>query len=317
MSTLGSIIIPCFNAARWISETLDSVIAQHIEGLEIIAVNDGSADDTAAIIRANYPTVRVIETENRGVSYARNLGMETAQGRYFQFLDADDLLAPGKLVKQVAALENTGADVAYGDWNKLQLQADGAFRSVENVARMMGEPAEIALFTDFWCPLAAYLFRKEIVNKVGSWNTGLPVIQDARFTLDCALYGATFTYVPGIAASYRTHSGSSLSTRNPQAALADQLHNAQEIEAWWTARGGVSGARQLALTKVYGHIARASYESDRKIFQAACAALERLEPAYVPASPKSLAILSRVTGYRKAESLALGYRRIKRVFSAA
>ena len=317
MSVLVSVVIPCFNAGRWIAETLQSVAIQGLDGVEVIAVNDGSSDNTAEVVRERFGFVRLLETTNRGVSHARNLGMSIAQGDFLQFLDADDLLAPGKLSKQVAAMNHTGADVSYGDWNRLEPSDEDNFRAGEIINRKMETEPEIALFTDFWCPLAAYLFRKEIVTKVSSWNADLPVIQDARFTLDCALHGAKFTYVSSVMASYRTHLHGSLSTRNPEAALSDQLRNAEQVEQWWRAHGGLPETRRRALLKVYGHIARASYEQHREIFAAACVALERINPKYIPSSPKSLAAVSRLTGYRTAESIALGYRRAKRVFTAA
>ncbi len=317
MSVRVSVVIPCFNAGRWIAETLQSVAGQGLDGVEVIAVNDGSSDNTAEVIREHFGFVSLLETANRGVSHARNLGMSVAKGAFLQFLDADDLLAPGKLWKQIAALTQTGADVSYGDWNRLEASADGSFRVSETIHRQMETEPEIALFTDFWCPLAAYLFRKETVTKVNSWNADLPVIQDARFTLDCALNGAKFTYVPGVVASYRAHRDGSLSTRSREAALSDQLRNAEQVEQYWSTHGGLSEMRRRALLKVYGHIARASYEAYRVIFDAACIALERINPRYIPSSPKSLAAVSRVTGYRTGESIALSYRRAKRVFTAA
>ena len=317
MSVLVSVVIPCFNAALWIGETLQTVVDQNRKDIEVIAVNDGSTDRTSDLIREQFPFVRLLETENRGVSHARNLGMSIAQGRYLQFLDADDLLTPNKSLIQIAALEKTNSDVAYGDWNRLEADSNGTYRISGTITRKMEASPEIALFTDFWCPLAAYLFRREIVDKVGSWNTDLPIIQDARFTLDCALHGASFTYVPGVAASYRTHDNGSLSTCNRPSALVDQLRNAQQVQQWWMERGGVSEARRAALLKVYGQVARASYETDRSTFDAACLALEQLDPDYIPSSPRSLAIVSRLTGYRTAESVALRYRRAKRIFTAA
>src|SRR5262245_43774421 len=107
-----SVIIPYFNAQRWIGDTVRSVLAQ--EGLtrEIILIDDGSSDNGAKEVARVYPELRLVRTENQGPSRARNLGTTLARGRYLQYLDADDLLAPGKLGTQLAALENTGADVA-------------------------------------------------------------------------------------------------------------------------------------------------------------------------------------------------------------
>ena len=87
-----SVVIPCYNSARWIRETLASVLQQGEDPIEIIAIDDGSTDDTAAIIERDFPAVRLVRTENRGASRARNHGTELASGEFIQYLDADDLL---------------------------------------------------------------------------------------------------------------------------------------------------------------------------------------------------------------------------------
>ncbi len=313
---LVSVILPCFNAGRWVGAAIHSVQAQRLNDVEIIAIDDGSTDDTATVLGTFSASVRSIGTRNQGASAARNLGTRIATGKFIQYLDADDLLAPGKLAVQIAALERTGADVAYADWQKLIPGSDGAFEAGPVVSREIEGPADIALLTDFWSPPAAYLLRREIVEKV-SWNVGLPVIQDARFVLDCALAGARFVYTPGIAAQYRVQKSGSLSSRDPIAFVRDCLKNATEVEQWWMQHGGITPERRKALLQVYAYPARASFEQDRPTFDTAFAALERLEPGYAPKSPRPLAVLSRLAGYRRAESVALAYRKAKRLVHAS
>ncbi|MCX6954347.1 MAG: glycosyltransferase family A protein, partial [Verrucomicrobia bacterium] len=100
---LVSVVIPCFNSARWLPATLDSVLAQTWPRVEIIVVDDGSRDDSLAVAR-RYASrgVRVESIANSGAAAARNHGLALARGDYLQFLDADDLLAPDKLEKQLA-----------------------------------------------------------------------------------------------------------------------------------------------------------------------------------------------------------------------
>jgi len=307
-----SVVIPCYNSARWIRETLASVLQQGEDPIEIIAIDDGSTDDTAAIIERDFPAVRLVRTANRGASRARNHGTELASGEFIQYLDADDLLMPGKLGIQLKAMEQTGADAAYGDWQKLVLDENGGFVEGEITAKQMGRLAEIALFTDFWCPPATYLFRRSIVEKVGGWNESLPVIQDARFALDCALHGGKFTYCSGVMAYYRVHSAESLSRRDSVAFVRDIFRNACEVEEWWRANGGLGAARTKALTECYGYVARSTYERDPEIFETAYTALMRLAPRYIPKGPPHLALAARFLGYRRAEAVALFYRRAKR-----
>ena len=309
---LVSVIIPCFNAETWIRETITSVLVQGLDHVEVIVIDDGSTDRGPEVVRTEFPSVQVVRTVNQGPSRARNLGTELSAGQFIQYLDADDLLAPGKLQFQVDRLVSSGADVAYGGWQKLVYSPHGGYELTTSFEREMA-CSEIELFTDFWCPPAAYLFRREIVEKVNGWNEQLPIIQDARFALDCALHGGRFIYCPGIMAYYRVHSTDSVSRGDPIGFVRDCFRNAVEIETWWEEHGGFNEERRGALLKAYGYVARASFERDSLTFEAAYNVLKRLKPGYIPERPRHLAMASRFLGYRRAERLALWYRKAKRL----
>lgn len=95
-----SVVIPAYNAETYLAATIESVLAQTFRDLEIIVVDDGSKDRTAAIARS-FPQVRYVYKENGGVSTARNRGIAEARGEFVALLDADDLWKPSKLQRQV------------------------------------------------------------------------------------------------------------------------------------------------------------------------------------------------------------------------
>lgn len=97
-----SVIIPCYNGAPYLRETLESALAQTHTPLEVIVVDDGSTDDSAAIAESFGPPVRVIRQENQGESVARNRGIDEARGEWIALLDADDLWKPRKLELQLS-----------------------------------------------------------------------------------------------------------------------------------------------------------------------------------------------------------------------
>lgn len=101
-----SVVIPAFNAVRFIRKTIDSVLEQAFSDLEVIVVDDGSADGTADVVSAIGPPVRLVSGPRRGVSAARNEGVRLASGRYVAFMDHDDLWEPGKVGLQVEALDS-------------------------------------------------------------------------------------------------------------------------------------------------------------------------------------------------------------------
>jgi glycosyltransferase involved in cell wall biosynthesis len=309
---LVSVILPCYNAERWIRETLETVWAQKVERLEAIVVDDGSTDRSAAIVEHECGPAILIRTTNGGASRARNIGLSAARGRFVQFLDADDPLPPSKLATQIEALERTGADVAYCDWQYLSLQPDGRFEPGDVIAREIDGDADVALFSDCWYPIHAYLFRRTVVDRVGGFNEALPIIQDARFALDCALRGGRFVYCPGIVTQYRMHSSTQNSRRHPDAFNRDVFRNARDVEQWWRENGGLNEAREEALVTSYQYVARSMYRRDDAAFDAAWRALEMIRPGFCPTAPRALGLVSRVVGYRQAEEVAYRYRQVKR-----
>lgn len=107
-----SVVIPAYNAAWCIQRAIDSVLAQTFRDFELIVVDDGSTDDTAAILRSYGDALTIVSQPNGGMSSARNAGIRAARGHYLAFLDSDDRWLPDKLARQVA-LMNAQPDLAF------------------------------------------------------------------------------------------------------------------------------------------------------------------------------------------------------------
>src|SRR5437660_6526968 len=101
---LVSIIIPCYNQAQYLAETIDSALAQTYRPIQVLVVNDGSPDDTEKVARAYGDRIDYIYRENGGLSAARNTGIARATGFYLKFLDSDDQLHPEQIARQMDAL---------------------------------------------------------------------------------------------------------------------------------------------------------------------------------------------------------------------
>lgn len=303
---LISVVIPCYNVERFLAETVESVLRQTLTDYEIILIDDGSTDSTAEVIKSFGSRVTAEFGPNRGASVARNQGTQLAQGNFIQYLDADDLLRPDALERRVNALEASSADVAYSDWQRLEENEKGEFLAGAVIARKIEDvhpDPEIALFTDFWAPPAALLYRRQIVNAIGSWNESLPIIQDARFLLDAALRGAKFVYVPGVGADYRVHKSNSLSKRNPLRFVEDVYRNACQVEAFWKANGGLTKKRCYALAKVYSYTARCLFITEQDLFKENLHRLYQVEPGFRPSKPKIAGIASTLLGNQGAAIL--------------
>ncbi len=121
-----SVVMPAFNSSRYIAQAIESVLAQGGVGdLEVVVVDDGSTDDTAAIVTALGSRVRLLRQHNQGAAVARNLGVREARGRYIAFLDADDYWYPDKLRGQLDALQDSVARACYGGFRCWYPDADG------------------------------------------------------------------------------------------------------------------------------------------------------------------------------------------------
>src|SRR5690606_23448019 len=95
-------------------------------------------------------------------------------------------------------------DVAYGNWQKFK-EVGGEIIITEKIERKITGDTEIALFTDFWCPPAALLYSRRIVERIGGFKTWLTIAEDARYFFDAALYNGSFVYTPIVGAHYRQH----------------------------------------------------------------------------------------------------------------
>jgi glycosyltransferase involved in cell wall biosynthesis len=122
-----SVIIPVYNGATYLGEAIESVLAQTLAPAEIIVVDDGSTDGSAAVADRYAPSVRVIRQPNAGCGAARNTGVRHARGAYLAFLDADDLWTPDKLQQQAAArVADPGLDMIFGRVEIIDARTDNA-----------------------------------------------------------------------------------------------------------------------------------------------------------------------------------------------
>jgi glycosyltransferase involved in cell wall biosynthesis len=296
-----SIIIPMYNASKTISSAIESVFFNTNYLLEVVVVDDGSNDGSGDLVKRNFPHVHVIRTENRGVSAARNLGIQESSGEYIVFLDADDLLVGDKIERQSRISVESEADVVYGDWQKLIQDPEGNWIKGPKVQRSLSEKPDLDFFTDFWCPTGSYLFKRSIVDKVGGFRLDLPVIQDARFALDCALADAKFVHDPEISCLYRVHKTGSVSTQSQFKFASDCLRNAQQIVKIFGEKGFAnSECHQKAIGQVANFCANNFVGTDYKTeFNQSCElfmSAGKKNQLYLPWFVKYLSFF---IGYRK------------------
>lgn len=218
MAPLVSVIIPAFNAARFLAEAIDSVLAQDYPALDIIVVDDGSTDATRAIIDGYGERVRAISQPNGGCGAARNAGLRAARGQYVAFLDADDVWWPHKIRHQIDALKESGYRMAYSRFICWTPAADGAYASRAQMFGNVDHPdlSDCALVTgntyshlllDCIVWTSTVLVEKTLLDAVGPFDESLAMGED----YDLWLRLSQATDMLGIeqpTALYRQHSQS-------------------------------------------------------------------------------------------------------------
>jgi hypothetical protein len=181
-----SVIIPAFNRADLIEATLATVYAQTLPGVEVVVVDDGSTDETAAILRRHAARVRYVHQENSGgCSRGRNVGIRESRGRYIAIFDSDDLMAPAKLEKQVAFLERHPAvDFVFTDFVNFEDDREDPphthgcprFREALRHCRVEEDgyilpqaQAYELLLTENYIGASGMVFRRSLAERSGDW----------------------------------------------------------------------------------------------------------------------------------------------------
>lgn len=249
-----SIVVPCFNAASTVRETLDSALAQRCER-EVIAVDDGSGDETLEVLRSYGAAIKVLSGPNRGVGAARNRGLEQAAGDWVVFLDADDVLEPDTLAVRREAANRAGADVVLSGWTELVQAAGGAWRRgatrFVDMAAIWAD-AQLVFAREVLPPPGAILYRRSLARQVGGFRRDLPVVQDVRFLFDCARGGARFAGIDTVGALYRVVP-TSVSRRSVRAFWTDVVRSVGDIERCWQADQALTPPRRAALADIYNN----------------------------------------------------------------
>lgn len=201
-----SVIIPCFNGSEVLARSIESALAQDWPGVEVIVVDDGSTDDSASIAESYGDRVRCIRQANGGPAAARNAGIRGARGVFFQFLDADDHIAPDKLSRSMEALgQHPEADVLYGDCQMVDLCGNLLY---EFAARPFARPPLSALLQRNRLQVSAVLVRRSAMERAGAFDPAMVPCEDWDMWLRLAHAGAVFVPVPGARSTYMRHPGS-------------------------------------------------------------------------------------------------------------
>ena len=304
-----SVVVPCWNAERFVRRAIDSALAQTHPKVEVVAVDDGSTDATGDILRQYGERIRLLSGPNRGLSCARNVGIFAASGEYIVFLDADDELYPTYVRSALPIAEQAGPKTIVASPGEIELiggevrpmPCDHVCQRDPLLGFLAGRPVQIA----------AYLFRKSDLVSVGGFNDGY--CED--FDLCARFCARGYRFVAGPATAFRIHQvpGSMSSIgfgflRHRPKAYARLVATASEHGTWTEQRAEMLAWKMLSDAEIL--LSRGDREEAVENIRAA----KRLSPAaagrFLDDKKRAWHVLFKLFGVRMGMELSLLGRRL-------
>lgn len=308
MSTLVSILIPVYNAERWIEQTIESALSQTWPAKEVVVVDDGSTDRSLEIIKRFEGRIRWETGQNRGGNVARNRLLELARGEWLQYLDADDYLLPEKVERQVAfARLHPDCDIVCSPtiWEKGE---DGRLFVVKT---RFPEPRDPWILLALWHlpQTGGPLWKRSALERVGGWRVGQPCCQEHELYFRLLEAGCRFALDDDCLAVYRDWDHSiRLTQRTPGEVDRQRLLILDRIEACLRGRAELTPARRHSVNDARHQIARKVSVKDQRLALDIIKTIRDSDrsfcPSVGPASPPLYLFAYRLLGFRGAQRVA-------------
>lgn len=305
-----SILIPCYNAERWIGQAIESALAQTWPNKQVIVLDDGSTDGSLDVIR-RYESQLIWEAgPNRGGGYARNRLLELAGGEWVQYLDADDYLLPDKVSEQVKfVVHKPEIDIVIGPTTM-------EFWSEQGIKQ-----EEIALSGpyDYWTMLASWqlpqtgspLWKKSAILDVGGWKRDQSCCQEHELYLRLLIGGKKFAYHASGGSVYRQWSEQTVCKRDIPEVHRRRLEIERNLEDFLRKTAQLTRGRIRAINQARFEIARASWQYDSSFAREIMDDVRKTDPKFSPSgasAPPRYRIVYRILGFYPAELLAAAAR---------
>lgn len=312
-----SILIPCYNAERWIAQAIESALSQTYPDQEIIVVDDGSTDNSLAIIREFEDKIFWETGPNRGGNVARNRLLELSNGEWLQYLDADDYLLPDKVEKQVCYLsEVPRTDILYSPSIFKHYQVNGSSQEVLPIP----EPFDpwILLARWFLPQTGSPLWRKQALLDVGGWKPEQPCCQEHELYLRLLMAGKTFEYFSEAGSVYRQWSEETICKRDKPEVLRQRLAIETKLEKHLETVNLLTADRQSAINQARFECARKIWLEDPLWAKRLVRQIHKQQRTFSPggaAAPVVYQWIYKILGFDIAEKVAMFRRKnLNKVF---
>lgn len=306
MRSFVSILIPCYNAKQWVSQAVESALAQTWPVKEVIVVDDGSQDGSLDAIKKFGERIRWETGPNRGGNTARNRLLELARGEWLQYLDADDYLLSEKVANQMEFLAHSpGADVVFGPVVLEHCLEKSMRREVLSIP----EPHDPWILLARWYlpQTGGPLWRRQALLDVGGWKADQPCCQEHELYLRLLMAGKKFAYCPQHGAVYRQWGEHTVCKRDKPEVHRRRLEIEQRAEDFLREVRALTTEQLQAINQARFEMARLAWQYDPGFAIAIMRTVKRSQPGFVPngdAAPRHYQIMYRLFGFTGAEKLA-------------
>lgn len=309
---LVSILIPCFNAERWVGQAIESALAQTWRHKEVIVVDDGSTDGSLTEIRKFEGHIRWETDPNQGSNAARNRLLELARGEWLQYLDADDYLLRDKVSNQMKFLQSqTSTDVVCSPVTMEYFTENGTRRELSSIP----EPHDPWILLARWYlrQTGGPLWRKQALIDVGAWKAEQPCCQEHELYLRLLMAGKQFRYCNEAGAIYRQFGNGTLSTRDLSAVHRERLAIESRAEQFLIGQGELTAERLQAINDARFEVARMARVYDASLADEIIETINQSQPDFTPrghAARLQYRVAYRTLGFSAAERIAEWKRRL-------
>lgn len=305
-----SILIPCYNAERWIAQCIESALNQTYANKEVIVVDDGSTDGSLEIIKSFGEQICWETGPNRGGNVARNRLLELSSGEWLQYLDADDYLLPNKIEEQIKVLQKEpDADVICSP-------AIAEYHEGEKIWR--GSSASLYP-RDPWILLAKWalpqtggsLWCKQALLEVGSWKTDQMCCQEHELYCRLLMNSKKFAYLDEPLAVYRLWSDLTVSRKDPRKPYHYRLLIKDTLETYLNQMNMLTEERRYEIYTSRFDCARSVYQFDQVWALSIISKIRTKYPDFIPrnqSGSRFYTIFYLLGGFLFAEKLAQLYR---------
>jgi glycosyltransferase involved in cell wall biosynthesis len=302
---LVSILIPAYNAERWIQEAIESALAQAYPAKEVIVADDGSTDDTANVVRRFGDRIQFVQLDHAGGNATRNALLGRARGEWLQYLDADDYLLPNKVADQIGflAARDYAFDVVYSPFY-LRHELEGTEVAVRPDPH--GSHTEHFLaWGPFWT--GSLLLRRSAIVEVGGWKDDQPRCQEHELLLRLIRAEKKFGYRDQPHAVYRNHGTDTVSRKLPLQTIRMRMELTDQCVDFLSRSKTLTRYHRKALYVARMEAARSAWPFDRSYARelaTKAVAAGRWWNTGSPALPLRFQLAHFSLGFDRAEALA-------------